>query len=177
MREYMNAGDAWLSDEEYQFVSSRVPILCVDLLPIVDGGQKFGLILRDIPGGRRGLNLIGGRVLIDEHLHEALERHVQATLGENAELREETLVLVGVYQYFRELTRGALHDPRKNAVSITYAGEVCGTIIPQGEAYGFQTFEIDSPPPGQDFGFGQGSVVYDALKLFRSSPLCMGSRR
>jgi ADP-ribose pyrophosphatase YjhB (NUDIX family) len=170
MLDYTNAGDQWLSNTEYQFICSRIPILCVDLLPVIAGHDTFGLIERDTPEGPRGLCLVGGRVLMDEHLHEALQRHVSATLGEEVELKLESLTLVGVYQYFKNIRKGELHDPRKNAVSVTYTGLLCGKAVAAGEAYAFHTFPLDAPPPPQDFGFGQGSVVYDGL-------VRLGSRR
>jgi ADP-ribose pyrophosphatase YjhB (NUDIX family) len=165
MREHTMADDQWIPEDEYQRICARVPIVCVDLLPIVEGG--FGLIRRDTYSGMMGLNLIGGSVLIDEPLEGALKRHVLATLGPKASLLTATLVQVGVYQYFRDKRVGKLHDPRKNAVSITYVGEVIGDFIASGEAHEFCIYPLEEPPPLPDFGFGQGVVAYDCLALAR----------
>jgi ADP-ribose pyrophosphatase YjhB (NUDIX family) len=161
--EHTNAGDRWIPGTEYQFICSRVPIVCVDLLPLIGQTGKFGLIERDTYNGGRGLNLVGGAVLLDESLPDALERHVRATLGESVSLDSDSLDLVGVYQYYKQAKPGQLHDPRKNAVSVTYIGIIWGEAQPSGEAHTFQTFELDAPPTLDTFGFGQGPVVYGAL--------------
>lgn len=163
MREHTNADDRWVPEADYQFICSKVPILCVDLLPVLADTGRFGLIERYTYSGGHGLNLVGGGVLLDESLTEALSRHVHATLGEGIELLLDSLALVGVYQYFKVARPGHLHDPRKNAVSITYTGVLRGEPVPSGEAYAFHTFDLDQPPTLQEFGFGQGAVVRDGL--------------
>ncbi len=168
MREHTNADDRWISDADYAFICSNVPILCVDLLPVLAGTNRFGLIERDTYDGGRGLNLVGGRVLLDEPLTAAVERHVRATLGPAAELRLDSLSLVGVYQYFKMAGLGKLHDPRKNAVAITYHGVIDGEPRARGEAHALHTFNLNNPPAQAEFGFGQGSVVYDALAAVKA---------
>jgi ADP-ribose pyrophosphatase YjhB (NUDIX family) len=168
MREHTNAGDRWIPEADYRFICARVPIMCVDLLPVLADTGRFGLVERDTYDGGRGLNLIGGGVLLDEPLTESLDRHLRATLGEATDLRPDTLALVGIYQYFKVARPGRLHDPRKNSVSITYAGVLDGEPKPSGEAHAFHTFELDHPPGLTEFGFGQGTVVYDALATVRA---------
>jgi ADP-ribose pyrophosphatase YjhB (NUDIX family) len=163
MLEHTQAGDRWIPEPEYRFICDRVPILCVDVLPLVENGRRFALIRRETYDGGTGLNLVGGGVLLDEPLDEALRRHLRATLGESVELELETLRMVGVYQYFRDEREGQLHDPRKNAVSVTYSAGVSGRLEACGEALDVCVFDTATPPPLTDFGFGQGSVVYDAL--------------
>lgn len=170
MLEHTNAGDRWIPKDKYKLVCSLVPILCVDLLPILPESNTFGLIERDDYKGRRGFNLVGGAVLIDEPLEEAVMRHLTVTLGGKVQLDASTLNLVGVYQYIRESDSTRPHDPRKNAVSVTYAGRISGSPEAAGEAYAFHSFEIDNPPPLDAFGFGQGHVVYDALKATTARP-------
>ena len=164
MIDHTRAGDRWIPDTEYKYICSKVPILCVDLLPLISTSGKFGLIERDTYDGKRGLNLVGGGVLIDETIHEALERHLLVTLGDQIQLCTDSLTLVGVYQYFRDMRPGQLHDPRKNAVSLTYTGAVEGEANSAGEAHAFHLFDIDAPPKLDEYGFGQGKVVYDALE-------------
>ncbi len=164
MSDGTGAGDRWIPEQQYQQICSSVPIVCVDLLPLLPDGASFGLIERDTYDGRRGLNLVGGSVLIDETLVEALQRHVRTTLGPNARLELDTVSFVGTYQYFRDRRPGELHDPRKNAVSLTYAGVVGGDVRAEGEALAFHTFDLATPPPLDRFGFGQGVVVYDGLQ-------------
>lgn len=164
MREHTNADERWIPEDQYQFICSLVPILCVDLLPLIASSDNFGLIERDDYKGRRGLNLVGGGVLIDESLEDAVHRHLAATLGNDVWLEPGSLSLVGVYQYARTTDVELPHDPRKNAVSITYTGIMHGNPQPAGEAHSFHIFEIGSPPGLDTFGFGQGHVVYDGLK-------------
>ncbi len=166
MLNHTNAGDRWIPEDQYRLVCSLVPILCVDLLPRISDSNSFGLIERDDYRGRRGLNLIGGGVLIDEPLEDAVRRHLNATLSDDVGIVTGTLRLVGIYQYSREVDIDQPHDPRKNAVSVTYTGQMYGTPRPSGEAHQFHIFEIDSPPSLNAFGFGQGSVVYDGLRQF-----------
>jgi hypothetical protein len=168
VRHHTNADDRWIPEEEYQLICSRVPILCVDLLSIVDNGGHFGLIERDTYGGKRGLNLIGGSVLLDEPIPDALDRHLRASLGRGANLDHKSVRFVGVYQYYKEAREGQLHDPRKNAVSLTYSGKVSGPLSPAGEALAFHKFPVTRPPGIESFGFGQGPVVYDGLALITS---------
>jgi ADP-ribose pyrophosphatase YjhB (NUDIX family) len=170
MLEHTNAGDRWIPEDEYRVICSRVPILCVDLLPVIKGTDTFGLIERDTYGGGRGLCLVGGAVLLDEPLHEAVERHVLATLGADACLERESVVLVDIYQYYVEARPGQLHDPRKNAVAVTYTGVLSGALEAAGEAHALHTFTLDKPPALQAFGFGQGRVVCEALAALRASP-------
>ncbi|GAA2230103.1 DUF4916 domain-containing protein [Streptomyces indiaensis] len=167
MQEHTNAGDRWIPEEDYHFICARVPILCVDLLPVIAGTSRFGLIKRNTYNGGRGLNLVGGGVLLDESLVEAVDRHVSATLGSAVSVDMASLALVGVYQYYRQPRPGELHDPRKNAVSITYAGIINGEPRAAGEALSFHTFELGSPPAPSTFGFGQGKVAYEALTHWR----------
>lgn len=169
MLDHTEAGDRWIPEEEYKLICSKVPILCVDLLPVIGDTQRFGLIERDTYGGRQGLNLVGGSVLLDEPLLEALKRHVHATLGGRASLDTKNVQLVGVYQYYKVARPGQLHDPRKNAVSVTYTGVLWGEIFPAGEAKDFHTFKFHAPPPLDAFGFGQGPVVYDGLARLHAS--------
>ena len=169
MRDHTNADDRWIPEEEYQVICAQVPILCVDLLPIIDNDGCFGLIERDTYAGKRGLNLIGGSVLIDEPIPDALDRHLHASLGGAANLDHKSVRFVGVYQYYKKAREGQLHDPRKNAVSLTYVGNVSGPLSPGGEALAFHKFPVSRPPGMESFGFSQGPVVYDGLALIRSS--------
>lgn len=157
------AGDRWIPSEEYDRICTLVPIVCVDILPLVAGSDRFLLIDRDTYDGGHGLCLVGGSVLIDEPLIDAVERHVRVTLGSAVDLDRGSLALVGVCQYYRQFRPGELHDPRKNAVALTYTGVVAGDPEPLGEANSVHSFRVEAPPALDNFGFGQGSVTYQAL--------------
>ena len=75
---------ARLTDEEYRFVYSRAPRLCVDLAI----GSVEGLLLtkRDIPPAEGLWHMPGGRVFYKESLAEAAARIAGTELGITIEL-------------------------------------------------------------------------------------------
>jgi ADP-ribose pyrophosphatase YjhB (NUDIX family) len=161
----VGAGDRWIPDEEYLMIRSRVPIVCVDLLPVSDESRtRIGLIRRQTYNQRQGWCLIGGAVLIDESLDNAVIRHLKATLGAGISIVPSTLRMVTVAEYFRQLRPGSLYDPRKHAIALTYLGVCTGDPVPVGEACEFQWFTTDNLPLTTEFGFGQGRVVHRLLK-------------
>lgn len=165
MLEHTLAGDRWIPPDEYRAICARVPILCVDLLPVLAGQGRGVVVRRDTYDGRSGLALIGGAVLIDEPLEDAVRRHVRATLGSGVRLVDRP-TQVGIYQYVRGKDLEVPHDPTKNAASVTYVGEVEGTVAANGEAHELVTFPLDEPPPLTEFGFGHGLVTFDCLARF-----------
>ena len=164
-QDVVGAGDQWMPDEDYEFIRARVPILCVDvLLSPNDDPRQVALIRRAAPDGDAWC-LIGGRVLRNERLVAAVERHVAATLGTGVHVDRSTLEFGAVIEYFTERGPDGLYDPRKHAVAITYAAscECAGEPEPLGEAFEFAWFEIDRLSE-VSFGFGQGDAVARVLK-------------
>jgi ADP-ribose pyrophosphatase YjhB (NUDIX family) len=164
-RDVVRAGKQWLPMADYEFIQERVPILCVDVLlsPNDDPGQ-VALIRRATPDGD-GWCLIGGRVLHNERLSAAVERHVAATVGTGVHVDLSTLELGAVIEYFTKPGFGDFHDPRKHAVALTYAAscEYTGAPEPLGEAFEFRWFKIDQLSE-VNFGFGQGEAVARVLR-------------
>lgn len=162
----INAGDRWIPQRDYDLILGRVPILCVDLIPLSeDSPPKVGLIERDTYAGGKGWCLVGGAVLRDEPLTTAVIRHLKATLGHRIEVDPDSLKLLAIVQYFTDPRIGRFHDPRKHAVSLTYTGRCCGDAQVQqnGEAHDFAWFspgELDQLP----YGFGQGELVASYLR-------------
>lgn len=155
-------GDDWIPQEEYERIQARVPILCVDLLPLQPSTGAVGLIRRETYGGNEGWCLIGGAVKRNEDLLAAIARHVDSTLGGDVEHELSSDEPLVVAQYFTEARAGRLHDPRKHAVALSYTGTLHGDPQPQGEAIEFRWFgpdELDTV----HFGFGQGDVVGELL--------------
>lgn len=162
----IGAGDRWIPEEEYEFIRASVPIVCVDvLLSPHDAPGQIGLIRRATYDGSFGWCLIGGAVLRNEPLFDAVDRHVHATLGGNIRVVRSTMHLGAVIEYFSEPGLGDFYDPRKHAVAITYTAgcEFNGKPEAAGEAIDFHWFSIDDLPR-IDFGFGQGEAVARALK-------------
>jgi len=163
----IGAGDRWIPEKEYQLIQASVPIVCVDvLLSPHDNPRQIGLIERTTYNGGSGWCLVGGAVLRNESLLDAVDRHVLATLGSNIRAVRSTIRLGAVIEYFSEPGLGDFYDPRKHAVALTYtaASELSGNPeVAAGEAMDFQWFSIDDLP-GINFGFGQEEAVVRVLK-------------
>jgi ADP-ribose pyrophosphatase YjhB (NUDIX family) len=159
------SGDRWIPEDEYRAITSRVPILCVDVMPVTQvPSPAIGLILRETYAGGRGWCLVGGAVLHNEPLSEAIHRHVSSTLGGEASVRSSTLQFVDIVEYFSKPDIGEFYDPRKHAVALTYCAELEGPVVPEGEAMEFRWFPIGQLPDGELFGFGQDRVVERLLR-------------
>ncbi len=114
-----------------------MPILCVDtLLSPKSDPRQVALVRRTTYQGDEGWCLVGGRVLRNEHLPAAVERHVAATLGPAVRVDRSTLELGAVIEYFTEPDLGEFYDPRKHAVALTYSAlcECTGEPEAMGEA-------------------------------------------
>jgi ADP-ribose pyrophosphatase YjhB (NUDIX family) len=162
----IGAQNQWLPQEEYDFIVAHVPILCVDLIPLSAGEQpRIGLIERATPGGGTGWCLVGGRVMRDEPLTSAVNRHLRATLGNGIDLDPGTLQPLGVIEYFSEAGRGEFHDPRKHAVSVTYSGHCTGhaQVQDNSEAINFR-WHTQEQLPAIRYGFGQQKIIERYLK-------------
>lgn len=155
----VGAGDRWIPDAEYKLIRARVPILCVDFIPLShDLPPMVGLIRRETYDGDQGWCLVGGAVLRDEPLLTTVERHLHATLGDEVQLDRDTLRLLDIIEYFTKPGLGQFHDPRKHSVAPTYFGRCSGLIQPRGEALEFRWFQLGQLPINQ-FGFEQEEVV------------------
>jgi ADP-ribose pyrophosphatase YjhB (NUDIX family) len=161
----VGAGSRLLPHQDYEFIKARVPILCVDvLLSPKDDPQRVGLIRRTTYNGGDGWCLVGGRVLRNERLTDAVTRHVLATLGEGVTVDRSTLEFQTIAEYFSEPLGDELYDPRKHAVALTYTAFCDGEPKPLGEAEEFGWFEVGELP-SLNFGFGQDKVVSRLLEL------------
>lgn len=160
-KDLIGAGDDWIPEADYEFIVARVPILCVDLIPLSnDEPPKVGLIERQTPDGYRCC-LVGGRVIRDEPLITAVQRHLHVTLGNAVNVDLATLQPLDVFQYFTRPDLGEFHDSRKHAVSLTYFGRCHGPIEVQkddSEAMHFDWHPQDRLPSLQ-YGFDQGGVI------------------
>jgi ADP-ribose pyrophosphatase YjhB (NUDIX family) len=154
--------DGWIPEDEYKAIMRKVPILCVDLLPLNTDRNAVGLILRETYEGKEGWCLIGGAVHRDEDLLTAVRRHLRDTLGKDfvADLTHARPLTTA--QYFSEPNLGELYDPRKHAVALTYGAPCSGPHKTQGEAKDFRWVALDELP-NIEFGFGQGRVVEGVL--------------
>jgi ADP-ribose pyrophosphatase YjhB (NUDIX family) len=162
----LDAGKQLLPEKDWKLVCDSVPILCVDVLLSPKGDPRQVALIRrtTYEGASEGWCLVGGRVLRNEHLPAAVQRHVAATLGPALQVDQSTLELAAVIEYFSRRDLGEFYDPRKHAVALTYAAscECTGEPQPQGEALEFGWFGIDQLSE-VNFGFGQDKAVAQVL--------------
>jgi len=163
----------WLSDANWQFIQSTIPVPCVDVLFTKKVGSKIsaiGLIYRDTPHEGTGWCLIGGRLLLNESFKAAIGRQLRETLGTKARcILPSTLEPLLVTEYFSLQRRRALFDPRKHAVSVVFSAQLRGAIKPRGEAFDFRWFDPNQLPSSNAFGFGQKKVVAECLRRLRET--------
>jgi ADP-ribose pyrophosphatase YjhB (NUDIX family) len=149
----------WLPEKDWALIQSSLPILCVDLLPYrrISTECEIGLILRATPHQGERWCLIGGRVRHGEPLTEALDRECNAAIGTYTDRR--SLSGPKIVEYLPSNPEHLPHDPRKHAVSATYAAELEGKPVATGrEALKFAWFRQDDLPR-VSIGFGQGDVL------------------
>jgi ADP-ribose pyrophosphatase YjhB (NUDIX family) len=162
----------WIPDEEWERIQRIIPVVCVDVLPIcyAPTGQieAAGLILRYTPDGASRWCLVGGRIQFGESVPAAVTRHMHDTLGVAVQFDiSQWRQPLYVAQYFPAPHAEFLSDPRKHAVSLTYALEVAGIANPRNEALDFRWFPLDKFPQSSDFGFSQDRVVAECLDRLR----------
>ncbi|MGW3468997.1 DUF4916 domain-containing protein [Saccharopolyspora sp. NPDC000995] len=150
----------WVPEAEYDEITKKIPILCVDVLPLHPGPENLvGLILRDTFWGRRRWCLVGGGVQHGEPLPNAVERVFDWALGDRVSLDLDTLELKEVVEYFPDPDTGEFFDPRKHAVALTYTCVMSGDPRPRGKAIDFRWFSPDALPERDSLGFGQERLV------------------
>ena len=162
MSERAPCDQGWIPAAEYDLIQAKVPILCVDLLPLDRCTRKVGLIRRETYDGGEGWCMIGGAVRRKECLAAALKRHVLSTLGKQVDFDLLSSEPLEIAEYLPDADPSGPHDPRKHAVALTYAGHLVGEPHTRDEAIEFRWF--DRAELGEvAFGFGQGVVVRAVL--------------
>lgn len=160
---------SWLDQTEWEYVQSRVPIACVDILPIkLDDNlsliSAIGLILRDTPHQGHRWCVVGGRLLREESLEEAITRQLLETLGTNIHFDIPTNIEpTHIAQYFVNRPEQKCLDPRQHALGITYCIPITGQPFAQGEAYDFKWFDIHQLPLVNEIGFDQQYLLNACL--------------
>ena len=160
----------WLSDADWKRVRETVPVCCVDILPtrrvssVGTEAFKIGLILRDAMEIAPRWCLVGGRLLRNESLSDAIRRQVRQTLGELVHLDlpadpQPTYVA----QYSNNRRDDGPFDPRQHALGLTFMLQIEGEPVAVGEALRFQWFDAHALPEASQFGFGQDHVIRACL--------------
>ena len=160
----------WIPDDLWKTIQQIVPIACVDVLLLkadsdVVGATQIGLIKRKAPSGP-GWCLVGGRVMRNETIGEAISRHLDVTLGKaisyTLESNPQPLHVEQYFTYPREVGRV---DPRQHSIALTFAVRIGGAPVPQprSEATEFGWFDLSKLPVVELFGFDQHRVVAACL--------------
>lgn len=165
-----------LSPKQWRWIQKRVPIACVDVLPIrrevLAGGSRttVGLIFRDTPHQRRRWCLIGGRLIRNESFASAIARELHEALGDGIRFEIEAEPQpIFVAQYFTESRSEGGHDPRQHAVGVTFCVVLSGAVRAQGEAIDFKWFDEAKLPAAHEFGFDQDRLVTSILKRLHNT--------
>lgn len=159
----MSASEQRVSDELWHTIQQSVPIACVDIVPyrvLQNGTTQLGLILRETPQQGQRWCIVGGRLLIDEPVSDAVHRELaEAFVGGLALVRPE-LPTPLIVEFFRDHRPGFPIDTRQHALSLTHVLHVSDSAPQvQGlEALDFRWFsfaELETGPASQLMGFGQ----------------------
>lgn len=92
----------YLTDEEYDFIYSRSPRICVDLL-IVNSKKEVLLTKRDIEPYKDHWHFPGGRIKFRERAEDAIKRIIKGELGIELAFDPQ---LVGFCQFLEEVQKG-----------------------------------------------------------------------
>lgn len=139
-----NLSAGWMSDEEYQLVTSLTPIPTVNLVILKREKKKreILLIVRKTGYAKGQWCIIGGRVRIGETLENAIQRHA-------TDLAVKVRILPPFSPNFPSyIDDRDYQDKTKHPCSIIYPAEiVSGKVRGEGKEYkGYKWFPIDKLP-------------------------------
>ncbi len=153
-----------IPDKLFQEIQGNVPIPCVDLVVIrrMETDPEILLIKRDIQPEKGKWCLIGGRVLKDERLGEAIDRQAKHELG----------VQVKILEGFDE-TRPFVFDapdadPQKHSIAHVYPVEIVkGELMSKGpESDEIRWIPVNKLPTKMGFNHREViNTVISELKL------------
>ena len=102
---------SWLSESDYNFIYSRSPRICVDLVIIGSDGIPF-MIKRDIQPYKGKYHLPGGRVRFRESIAKAIQRIAKNEIGCSVSVKK----LLG----FMEFTRERQSSNKRHSISLCF---------------------------------------------------------
>jgi len=142
----LNNKKHYINDDEYKFIFSRVPRLCLDFIVIKKG--KVLLAKRSIEPYKGYWSLPGGMVRYKESFEEASKRILKDELG----LKPIEKKLIGSMEFPNEVNKNGVHV---HSVSIAFLTKLeDGEIIGSDQAHEFQFFESlpeNVPPVHKEF--------------------------
>jgi ADP-ribose pyrophosphatase YjhB (NUDIX family) len=142
----------YLSDEDYDFIYSRVPRICVDLLVKNDKGQVL-LTQRTIEPYINHWHFPGGRIKFRESIEDAAKRIAKGELGLNV---DSIGTIVGTCQFPEEYQKG---QPRHSISIVHEITLLSGIELNAQDKY--QWFEVMPDPvipPQKDFLIQNGYI-------------------
>jgi ADP-ribose pyrophosphatase YjhB (NUDIX family) len=169
MNDVRTPDPGWFSDDEFDDVRRRLPMLYVEAVPVHVDDLGFvtdiGVLIRVDQYGEMRSALVAGRVKYGESIRDALVRNLEKDLGSLAFPRLPlSPVPATVAEYFP--FPGRLVDERQHAVSLVYIVPVNGECQPRQDALDIRWIPfhealleaIDS-----EFVGGRGQVLRAAL--------------
>lgn len=132
-----------LTDEEYRFVYSRTPRLCIDLLIVFRGGVV--LVKREIPPYAGLWHLPGGRMLYKESIDEAIARIAKAEANLEVNIKEKKLIGYMEFQNDGEFVHSVSIVFRVEAISEDMKGSEQGRTIEVFKELPEETHPIQRP--------------------------------
>ncbi len=161
----------WLSEEELAQARRRLPMVCVEAIPVrVDGLGRItevGLLLRATEEGEMARRLVTGRVMYGETIREALFRHLEKDLGPMAfPLLPISPVPFQIAEYFPMPGISNFVDERQHAISMVFVVPVTGSCDPRQDALEITWLspaEAGSEDAAAEMEGGRGALVRAAL--------------
>jgi ADP-ribose pyrophosphatase YjhB (NUDIX family) len=168
----------WLPEEDLSWVRERVPLICVDAVPVrldhLGQVERIGLLLRALPDGTVSRAIVTGRILRGETVREALWRHLTKDLGPDCDPQlPASITPYTVVEYFPDPHRTGFHDPRQHTVSLAYVVPMNGDCRPAADALDFAWLTVDevtSRAVVSEMSQGHDRVVRLALASCRRLP-------
>lgn len=151
-----------LADDLWKTIQASIPIFCVDVVPVRSAPSsrlEFGLILRNTPLQGQRWCLIGGRLLLDEAIEDAVQRQLSGAVGSSLASVGTPQLAPLLVEYRRSPNPEGLQDPRQHSISATVPVLMSGEGIAQGkEALAFRWWDVEDLN-GDVMGFGQEHLV------------------
>lgn len=110
---------SWLSESDYNFIYSRAPRVCVDL--VIKTYSGVHLIKREIQPYKGKWHLPGGRIRFRESIETAIQRIAKAEIG----MKVRTECVLGVMEFPREQQNGN----KRHSISIAFLVKPTKTLI------------------------------------------------
>lgn len=169
---------SWLGEDDLAFVRDRVPIVYVEAVPVrldhLGHVEKVGMLLRQMPDGLVSRAVVGGRVLINEPIRDALWRHLTKDLGPECDPQlPASATPFSVLEYFPKPVRQGYTDARQHAVALAYIVPCNGTPEPSAEMLDFSWLDVrdvTSPAVMEEMSDGHRKLVQLALAHVQRLP-------